>query len=325
MKLVIFKPGVWNDARYTKEFSQELATRYNASERSAAVVIGHRFFGSDDASELAHGWVHALEVDDAGVVHADVLNISEEARAWVKAGKLKHASIEFSYKQGEEGARTEPNLTAVALLGRTQPAVEGAKVISLSAEETARGINKMCIACTELLGVEEEKHMPEKEKNAGAAEAELARLREALAEKDAQLAALEQETNTQELKAQLAEKTQALTKLEALEHERISLEFAQALCSAGTLVPAQRERVAKLHAQLRGAAQDEFEALLRSLPKQVELGKAHSAEGASTADVAPSTRVRAYQKKHGLASYADALEVLAVEEPELYKAAMAEN
>jgi hypothetical protein len=118
-EFLIFKAGIYPQGNVSKEQLDSFAARFNESKDEIPIFIGHRPWGSSDGDELAHGWIKTIRVDGAGKVWASDYDIDDYAKEQIALGRLKKCSVEIS------GGATVDDLeiTGLALLGRTQPAV----------------------------------------------------------------------------------------------------------------------------------------------------------------------------------------------------------
>jgi hypothetical protein len=65
-EVMIFKAGKYPQGDWPKERVQKMAGAYDPEKNiEAPVVIGHRFYGSDDEYRNAHGWAGGLRMDGA--------------------------------------------------------------------------------------------------------------------------------------------------------------------------------------------------------------------------------------------------------------------
>ncbi len=311
MKILIFRPGKWNGIQFSKEFCIALAKRYNAQKGAvkAPLVIGHQWQTKIE-NELAEGWVTELEYTDSGIVYALCNEVSENLKGYIEDKRLRYASIEFKYSVGKDEAIENPDLLRVALLGRHAPAVKGARIVKFSEEkedDTYR--TSVNFDMSEQGGVvssfEEHTNIPEtKEEDMN----EVQQMQETLAKNE----------------VALAEKDKRIAELEAKEKLRESEAFADSLVKEGRLTPSQKDAVASLHASLSGEQQKQYGQTLKASPVLTQLSKQETVSD-TTGSLSLSDKVKAYQAKHGIGSYADALQRLSLEDAEFAKQLKAEQ
>jgi hypothetical protein len=91
-ELMIFKAGKYPQGDWPKERVQRLVDAYDPEKNiDAPVVIGHRFYGTNDEYQDAHGWVSALRMDGAGKVFALVPEFSADAKRKIVEGKYRRS------------------------------------------------------------------------------------------------------------------------------------------------------------------------------------------------------------------------------------------
>ncbi|MDR2194924.1 MAG: hypothetical protein LBP19_10785 [Treponema sp.] len=130
-EIMIFKAGKYPQGDWSKERVRKMVDAYDPEDPEtfydAPLVIGHRWYGTDDSYQDAHGWVQSLRMDGAGKVYAVVTDISADVKKKVAEKKLKYMSVEI-YEHDKIDEKQPPYLRAIALLGRDTPAVAGAKL-----------------------------------------------------------------------------------------------------------------------------------------------------------------------------------------------------
>ena len=331
-ELMIFKAGKYPQGDWPKERVQKMVEAYDPDKNfEAPVVIGHRWYGNDDAYQYAHGWVRSLRMDGAGKVFAEVDEFSAEVKKAAAEKKLRYISVEITeYDKREEAAA--PYLRAIALLGRDTPAVQGAKLPTLFSKDgyavseidKENGItafthkmNAEDIAaftpgagasgdesCADKTHSEEGINMDELEKLRAQTES----LRAELAAEKEKAAAFQKET---------ASLREAEKKGEAAAH------FAR-LRDEGKITPALFDKAVALDAVLIEDQRKEFRALLGELNAKVDLSGAHAAPKTRAAPAgagggALTAKIRAYQKEKHFAAFAEAAEAMYADNPALFE------
>jgi hypothetical protein len=119
-EFLIFKAGQYPQGTVTKDQLDAFAASFNESKDEIPIFVGHRYYAGSDADELAHGWIKTIRVDGAGKVWATDYEIDDFAREALAKGQLKKCSVEITGIGSPDGVE----VTGLALLGRTQPAVK---------------------------------------------------------------------------------------------------------------------------------------------------------------------------------------------------------
>ena len=318
-ELMIFKAGKYPQGDWPKERVQRLVDSYNPEKLyEAPIVIGHRSFGiTTDDYQDAHGWVKSMRMDKSGWVFAEVPSFSADVIKKVAEGKLKYMSVEI-FENDMVDKNEPPYLKAIALLGRDTPAVVGAKIPALFSlsfggfveyanqdEHVSIFTQKMDAGTIKLFSANEaEKTTQSQEENMGEQnETTVAEM----AAKDARIAALEKEN--------------ASLKQDGVKREAEA--YFSRLRDEGKITPAYFEKAVALDAKMTEADRKEFRALFANSEPIVDLSGTHTAtKGKSSTDFACSTdvttKVRAFQKEKGFASFTEAAEALYSANPEMF-------
>lgn len=317
-ELMIFKAGKYPQGDWPKERVEKMVGAYDPEKfYEAPIVIGHRSFGMSDEYQDAHGWVKSLRMDGSGKVFADIPSFSADVVKKIAEGKLKYMSVEI-FENDMIDKKQPPYLRAIALLGRDTPAVAGAKIPTLFSlpfggfaectneqSHTSTFTQKMDAGTIKLFSANEaEKTTQSREENM---DEMTEKVKTEMAAKDERIAALEQENKS--LK-QNGMKTDA----EA---------FFSKLRDEGKITPAYFEKAVTLDVKMSEADRKEFRALFAQSEPIADLSGTHtvtkeksSSDFACNADV--TTKVRAFQKEKGFASFTEAAEALYLANPEIF-------
>ena len=315
---MIFKAGKYPQGDWPKERVEKMVVAYDPEKfYEAPIVIGHRSFGMSDEYQDAHGWVKSLRMDGSGKVFADIPSFSADVVKKIAEGKLKYMSVEI-FENDMIDKNQPPYLRAIALLGRDTPAVAGAKIPTLFSlpfggfaecanEETHTSTftQKMDAGTIKLFSAHEaEQHTHTQEENMGEQNETLLTQ---MAAKDARIAALEKENE--------------LLQQNNMKHD--AEVFFSKLRDEGKITPAYFEKAVALDIKMSEADRKEFRALFAQSEPIVDLSGTHTAtKGKSSTDFACSTdvttKVRAFQKEKGFASFTEAAEALYLANPEIF-------
>jgi hypothetical protein len=319
-ELMIFKAGKYPQGDWPKERVQKLVDSYDPDKNiEAPVVIGHRYYGTDDGYQDAHGWVSGLRMDGAGKVFARIAEFSADVKKKIAEGKLRYVSAEL-YEFDKADEARPPYLKAVALLGRDTPAVAGTK-ISLFGLMAGGGLSI----------VDEKEHIAAFTRKAGAEE--IKSLAGEGRREDKTMDELEKaKAETESLRAELAaekEKAQAFqeeaAKLRDAGKKSGAEAFFAKLRDEGRLTPALFEKAVALDTRLGEEERKELRSMFSELNAKVDLSGTHAApkakgQGASGGEGGTLTaKIRAYQKEKHLSTFADAAEAMYAEKPELFE------
>jgi hypothetical protein len=321
-ELMIFKAGKYPQGDWPKERVQKMVDSYDPEKSwDAPVVIGHRGYGVDDNYQDAHGWVKSLRMDGGGKVFADIPEFSADVKKKIAEKKLRYMSVEI-YEFDKVDEAQPPYLRAIALLGRDTPAVAGTKLALFSLMQggvvnTVNEEEKTC-AFTHKVSADEMKtfagnpagEKPTQEVNMD----ELEKLK-------AQNEKLCAEFAAEKEKLSLLEKENAV--LRNAEKKGEAEAFFAKLRDEGKLTPAVFDKAAALDARLSEEERKDFRALFGCLGTQVDLSGKHAvtkkdAPEPSAMNAGVTAQIRAFQKEHKLATFADAAEALFAAKPELF-------
>jgi hypothetical protein len=331
-ELMIFRAGKYPQGDWPKERVQKMVEAYDPDKNfEAPVVIGHRWYGNDDAYQYAHGWVRRLRMDGAGKVFAEIDEFSAEVKKAAAEKKLRYISVEITeYDKREEAAA--PYLRAIALLGRDTPAVQGAKLPTL--------FSKDGYAVSEIdkeNGITAFTHKINAKDIAAFAPGAGASGDESCADKNHSEEVINMD-ELEKLKAQTeslrAELAAVKEKAAAFQNEAAAFREAEKKAEAaavyaklrdeGKITPALFEKAVSLDAGMTGEQRKEFRALLGELNAQVDLSGAHAAPKTRAAPAgagggALTAKIRAYQKEKHLAAFSEAAEAMYAENPALFE------
>jgi hypothetical protein len=320
-ELMIFKAGKYPQGDWPKERVQKMVDAYDPEKfYDAPLVIGHRWYGTDDNYQDAHGWVQSLRMDGSGKVFATVTDVSADLKKKVAEKKLKYMSVEI-YENDKRNEKEPPYLRAIALLGRDTPAVAGAKLpayfslpcggtVCFAKEEEHTTVFTSRVGAAEIKSFsgEPEKKTNEPEVNMEeVVQAQMEKLKADYAAQQAELAALKKEN----------------ADLKNAEKKKEAAAFFGKLRDEGKITPALFEKAVSLDTRLGDEERKELRVLFGDLDAKVDLSGAHAApkgkaaEGAGTGNV--SAKIRAYQKEKGLASFEAAAEALYASNPALFE------
>ena len=310
-EIMIFKAGKYAQGDWPKERVQKMVDAYNPEKNAEApVVIGHRFFGTDDEYQDAHGWVSSLRMDGAGKVFAQIPEFSADVKKKIAEGKLRYVSAElYESDKIEEGS--PPYLKAVALLGRDTPAVSGTKV-SLFSLLAGGGLSvdesEHIAAFTRKASAEEIKNLTKQE--GGGDMEELERLKAELAAEKEKAAAFAKENEA----------------FKSADKKQEAAAYFGKLREEGKLPPALFEKAVALDVALKEEESKELRALVSGFTQIVDLSGKHIADKRQHAGSVSDTltaKIRVYQKEKGFKSFEDAANALSIANPELFKEAEA--
>lgn len=315
-EIMVFKAGKYPQGDWPKERVQRLVEAYDPEKNiEAPVVIGHRFYGTDDEYQDAHGWVRGLRMDGAGKVFAQVPEFSADIKKKIVEGKLRYISAEF-YEFDKINAEQPPYLKAVALLGRDTPAVAGTKITlftlmaggGLAVVDEAEHIT----AFTRKAGADEIKHLT-KEGQQGGAMDELEKLK-------VQAESLRTELAVEKEKAAAFQRENE--ELRNTEKKSEAVAYFEKLRNEGKLPPALFEKTVALDTTLAEEQRKAFRALFGELDQIVDTSGKHVAEKKHAASAHAGTltaKIRAFQKEKHLATFAEAAEAMYAEHPNLFE------
>lgn len=313
-EIMIFKAGKYPQGDWPRDRVQKMVDAYDPDKSyEAPVVIGHRFYGTDDEYQDAHGWVQKLRMDGSGKVFAEVPEFSATVKQKIAEKKLRYISVEV-YERDKLNESEAPYLRAIALLGRDTPAVPGAKLPTLFSMMTGGGVTTVneeehIVAFTRKVDAEEVKTLSQGQETTQEANMdELEKLKAEMAAQQAELVAFRKEND--ELKN--AGKKQEATA------------FFGKLRDEGKLTPAVFDRAVELDAGLDEAGRTKLRALFGELTPQVNLSGEHAAPKgkaptSSETDAGLSGKIRAFQKEKGIATFGEAAEAMYAANPKLFE------
>jgi len=145
-KIQIFKAGTYGENSnriWNEDEVKQLKDNYDFNYRRAMVKLGHD--GFFDSEKPAVGWVESLEINDNGILEANV-NFNDDDVKNIK-DKYINVSVEVTkhieeYDLGQTDLRGA-YLLGVALLGSSQPAVAGLEPVKFSKNEDDKSIGIM--------------------------------------------------------------------------------------------------------------------------------------------------------------------------------------
>jgi len=137
-KIEIFKAGTYGESEsriWSDDEVKQLQANYDFNYRRAMAKLGHD--GFFDNEKPAVGWVESLEVNDKGILVANV-NFNDDDVKNIK-DKYINVSVEVTkrveeYDLGQTDLRGA-YLLGVALLGSSQPAVAGLEPVKFSKDD----------------------------------------------------------------------------------------------------------------------------------------------------------------------------------------------
>jgi hypothetical protein len=312
-EIMIFKAGKYPQGDWPKERVKRLVDAYDPEKfYDAPLVIGHRWYGTDDNYQDAHGWVQSLRMDGAGRVYAVITDVSADVKKKVAEKKLKYMSAEI-YEDDKVDEKKPPYLRAIALLGRDTPAVAGAR---LPAYFSLVPGGVACFA-------KKEEHTTVFASNVGAAAIKIF----------SDSTENESEVTMDELEKLKADFTAQNERLAALQKENAELKnsgkkaeseaYFGKLRDEGKITPAQFDDAIVLDGTLEGEAQKKFRALFTGTSPRVDLSGNHAvpknnAQAERSENAGLTAKIKAFQKEKHLDSFAEAAEALFAERPELF-------
>ena len=321
-ELMIFKAGKYPQGDWPKERVKKLVDAYDPEKYyDAPLVIGHRWYGTDDSYQDAHGWVQSLRMDGAGKVYAVVTDVSADLKKKVAEKKLKYMSVEI-YENDKIDENRPPYLRSIALLGRDTPAVAGARLpayfslapggmvcFAKEEEHTTVFTSKVGAAEIKTFSGDTGKESNEPEVNMDeVVQAQFEKLKADFAAQNAQVAALQKENDGLKNAGKRAESEAYFGKLR----------------DEGKITPAQFDNAVGIDCGLEGEAQKNFRALFAGATPQVDLSGNHAAPksrapAARSESAGLTAKIRAFQKEKRLESFAEAADTLYAEKPELFE------
>jgi hypothetical protein len=316
-ELLVFRAGKYPQGDWPKDRVKKLVDAYDPEKfYDAPLVIGHRWYGTDDSYQDAHGWVQSLRMDAAGKVYAVVTDVSADVKKKVAEKKLKYMSVEI-YENDKVDENQPPYLRAIALLGRDTPAVAGAKLPAYFS------LGPGAVVCF----AKEEEHTTVFTSKVGAAEIKFF-------SGDTGKKPHESEANMDELEKLKSDFAAQNARLDALQKENAELKNAGKkaeseayfgkLRDEGKITPAQFDNAVGIDCALEGEAQKNFRALFAGASPQVDLSGNHAAPNsrapaARSESAGLTAKIKAYQKEKRLDSFAEAADALFAEKPELFE------
>ncbi len=319
-ELLIFQAGNYPQGDWPIDRVKRMAKSYDPENNvEAPAVIGHRMYADTDEAQYAHGWVKSVRVDEKGNLFADVADISETLKTAVALKRLRYISAEI-YELDKDDPKQDPYLSAIAFLGRDNPAVTATKIgtsfFSKGCSYTPAAENSTLARFTRRLSRDdiklfdkepkEEKSMPEPNQNTPA---DKTSFEAALAGKEAEIAQYKKEND--DLKA-ASRKTEATN-------------FYTGMRDGGKLIPAMFDRVVTFDTRMNSADQKEFREILASFGTVLDVSGQHIASkdkaknNPAGGGDALSAKIRAYQKEKNLSSFSEAAAALYAETPALFE------
>ena len=145
-KIQIFKAGTYGENSnriWNEDEVKQLKDNYDFNYRRAMVKLGHD--GFFDSEKPAVGWVESLEINDNGILEANV-NFNDDDVKNIK-DKYINVSVEVvkhieEYDLGQTDLRGA-YLLGVVLLGSSQPEVAGLEPVKFSKNEDDKSIGIM--------------------------------------------------------------------------------------------------------------------------------------------------------------------------------------
>ena len=316
-ELFVFRAGKYPQGDWPVERVKKLVDSYDPeTSLEAPAVIGHRSFAMRDADQFAHGWVESLRME-GDKVFATINDFSLEARHAIAEKKLRYISVEI-FEFDKVNKDDPPYLRAVALLGRDTPAVAGTKIPAMFSKDFSGGV----------VTADEENHISvftrkmnaEDIQNLSASEGQETNQEEfAMAKTAEELAKELEESNRQSAAFQ-----KELADLKNAGRKKEAESFFTKLRDEGKLPPAVFEKAVALDTRLGDEDRAELRSVFSALEVKVDLSGKHTADK-KDAPESPAgfgsdltAKIRAYQKEHKLASFAEAADAMFAEKPELF-------
>jgi hypothetical protein len=237
-RIRIFKPGRFTavdgqEVEFTHADLEGSALAYDAASDPAPLVVGHPKLNAP-----AFGWIKALAVEDGHLV-ADVDPGTLEPAFAEAVRARRYPKVSASFYPPAHPSNPTPgsyHLKHVGFLGAAAPGVKGLGLVHFAEEE--RGLIVIETQAQENTMSEKDPKVIEFAER----EAELARLEEALTEREAAVVTREQ--------------TAAATVRQALHASNLA--FAEQLVAAGKLAPAGKELVVGVMDELEATATVSF-------------------------------------------------------------------
>lgn len=121
----VFRAGSYPQGVFTKEQISDLAKNYDPEFCESPITLDHEQKGP------AYGWVSGLKCEN-GKLKASFRDVSDELKDYVKAGKYKKVSVEI-YRNLEGKS---PYLKAITFLGASIPQVKGMEAVEFKEGES---------------------------------------------------------------------------------------------------------------------------------------------------------------------------------------------
>ena len=325
-ELLIFQAGEYPQGSWPVERVTSMVKSYDPeNDIEAPAVIGHRIADTDEA-QYAHGWVKSLRVDEKGNVYAVFDEFSQDLKTAIALKKLRYVSAEI-FEFDKEDPKQSPYLSAVAFLGRDNPAVPATKIrtsfFSKGCSYTPATDENHTARFTRRLSRDDITLFTQISQKESKEEIQMAKTEEGAAGKEAGDAASKAAFDAQA--AELARFRKENEDLKAGAKKDEATRFYTALRDGGKLPPAHFDRIVSFDTRMGSEDQKEFREILSTFGVILDLSGEHQADKKRAGTVPPggtdalSATIRAYQKERNLATFGEAATALYAEKPELFK------
>lgn len=324
-KLLIFKTGTYPQGNWPKERVKKMVDAYDPETNiHAPIIVGHDEYSIDNSfeNELAYGWVDSIEMDSKGNVFAEVTWCSEKVTSAIANGQLKYTSIEI-YPFDEIDSDDSPYLKAVALLGKSTPAVPTTKVSLFKKhgyyvekskdEKILKFTRKLTGKEISLFSKRSKKAKEEKPMDDQGNPETIEEYKQQLADKEKEAAAFKLENET--LKGQVA-------KFTIQPPGETAAVFFQKLVDGGKLPPAIFKQVVAVDEKLgdNEDARTEHRELFSSFSQIIDPSGKHYAQGGGDNEPEDLTDfVKEFQREHKIKSFRNAWAECSKKFPEKFK------
>jgi Uncharacterized protein conserved in bacteria with the myosin-like domain len=228
----IFKPGKFRsvegaELEFTPKMLEAIVANYSRERWRAPLVVGH-----PKMDDPAYGYADALSINENGVVVAEPADVDPQFAELVNA--KRYSSISASFWPPGHPRNPAPEgyyLRHVGFLGAVPPAVAGLKSPSFAdGDAPLFTVDFSCPSDTQEPDMTKENEIAQREKELQTKEASFADQQKTLAQKEAEIAAREKAIADRESAARKAE----------------IASFAEGLCAAGKLLPAEKAGITAL-------------------------------------------------------------------------------
>ena len=243
LNVEVFAVGIWNDIKVSLEMLHDMTANFNKlnSILDVPLKFGHNKEQSITDGEPALGWVDRVWVEGE-TLFAHFTDIPEIVYEAIKAKRYKNVSIEALFDVTHKGQKYGTVLTAVALLGADQPAVN--TLSDLQTYMTSKNLDFTSHATFSKKPIEKEVHSPmtpEEKAEMDRMVVENTALKKTNETQAGSIAKFTTETNELKANAKAIEKSGKEAEFTAT--KKTMTEDLESLVKAGTITPAKRDEL----------------------------------------------------------------------------------